>query len=271
MEISKFRLAKNLCPLLIGGVVMMTYANTALAEDSLSDGKLTVGMEIAYPPFESYDGDKVVGFDPELAELLAQKMNVGTEFSDSKFTNLILGLASNKFDAVISGMYVLPERLEKAYAIPYAKTGAHILTLKDAKIKPETENQLCGLKVGLQQGTSWAKQLETLSEDFCVKQGKGTITVQEFPTAPEVSQALMSRNIDAQVEIAGAAKMFTERSRGRIEISSPEIIYPQTLGMFVNKSNDALRDKLINAMSAIKADGSYLALIEKYELTPVSN
>ncbi|MFT6348429.1 MAG: polar amino acid transport system substrate-binding protein [Psychromonas sp.] len=69
----------------------------------VSEGKLTVGMEISYPPFESYDGNKIVGFDPELAALLAEKMAIKETFTDSKFTNLILSLKSNKFDTVISG------------------------------------------------------------------------------------------------------------------------------------------------------------------------
>lgn len=96
-------------------------STSALAASTLTEGKINVGMEITYPPFESYDGDKVVGFDPELTALLANKMGVEYGFTDNKFTGLILGLASNKFDAVISGMYIIPDRLEKADAIPYAK------------------------------------------------------------------------------------------------------------------------------------------------------
>jgi polar amino acid transport system substrate-binding protein len=236
----------------------------------MTPGQLKVGMEISYPPFESYDGDKIVGFDPELATLLATKIGVTPSYIDTKFTSLILGLASNKFDMVISGMYITPERLKKADAIPYARTGALIMVLKGSSVQPATEKDLCGLKVGLQQGTFWVKSLSQLSQSYCVKQGKSPITVQEFPTAPEVSQALMSRNVQAQLEIAGAAKMFVKRTKGRIMISSPDLVYPQTMGLYLKKGNPALKHSLMQAMAAIKADGSYQALIKKYDLTPVS-
>ncbi|WP_435236601.1 transporter substrate-binding domain-containing protein [Psychromonas sp. PT13] len=269
MELSKSRFLQTVSGVTFAGLALLGQS-TAHAEDALADGKLTVGMEIAYPPFESYDGDKVVGFDPELATLLSNKLNVEAEFIDAKFTNLILGIKSQKFDAVISGMYVTPERILVTEAIPYARTGAFILTLKDAEIKPIDENGLCGLKVGLQQGTSWVKDLTALSDGYCAENNKGSITIQEFPTAPEVSQALISHNVDAQVEIAGAARMFVERSRGRIEISSPELIYPQTMGLFLKKGDMALKNKVEDAMAQIKADGSYQMLIDKYELTAVS-
>ena len=269
MSITTHSFVKTLASLALTSSVLLAATSTQ-AETLISEGTLTVGMEIAYPPFESYDGDKVVGFDPELATLLSEQMGVTPKFVDSKFTNLILGLSSDKFDTVISGMYILPKRLERTDAIAYARTGAHIMTLKDSEQKPATEKELCGLSVGLQQGTSWVKDLEALSTDYCLANDKAAITVRQYPTAPEVSQALLSRNIDAQVEIAGAAKMFSERSRGRIVISSLDLIYPQTLGIFVDKGNDVLFNQLQSAMDAIKANGSYLALIEKYELTPVS-
>jgi polar amino acid transport system substrate-binding protein len=125
--------------------------------------------------------------------------------------------------------------------------------------------------VGLKIGSTWVKKLNNLSTTYCEKNGLSSITVQEFPTASETAQALMSRNIEAQIEIAGAAKIFTERTNGRIQISSPEIIYPQTLGIYVNKGNTDIKNRLENAMAAIKADGSYLALIEKYELLPITH
>ncbi len=259
--------------LLISGLSMLSVgvmSQSASATDLLmSAGDMKVGMEITYPPFESYEGDKVVGFDPELSTLLAAKIGATPSFIDTKFTGLILGLGANKFDAVISGMYIIPDRVKQADAIPYARTGASIMVVKGSDVQPKTEQELCGLKVGLQQGTTWVKALNELSESYCTPNGKDAIKVMEFPSAPEVSQALMSRNVDAQLEIAGAAKMFVERTKGRIEISSPDLVYPQTLGIYVKKGS-ALKQALETAMAEIKADGSYTALLDKYDLSPVA-
>lgn len=241
-------------------------SSPVVADPLLSGDTMKVGMEISYPPFESYEGDKVVGFDPEMSALLAAKLGAEASFVDTKFTSLILGLGANKFDAVISGMYVTDERQKQAEAIPYARTGAYIMVNKGSDIQPKTKEDLCGVEVGLQQGTAWVKQLTELSASYCVPNGKDAITIREFPSAPEVSQALLSRNVDAQLEIAGAAMMFAERTRGRIEISSPDLVYPQTLGIYVKKGNAELKQALQTALAEITADGDYPELLKKYNL-----
>lgn len=256
-------LRAGLATLLGAGVLAGAQAQT------LAPGVLKVGLEATYPPFESYDGDKIVGFDPDLTALLTREMKLKPALTDTKFVSLIPGLAAGQHDAVVSGLYITPERLAQADAIPYASSGALIMVAKDSKVHPKTEKDLCGLKVGLQAGTSWVKLLKNLSDDFCKGAGKGAITVMEFPTAPEVSQAMMSRNVDAQLEIAGAAKMIVDKTKGRVTISSPDLVYPQTLGIYVKKGNTALKQSFESAMAAIRKTGEYDALIKKYELTPV--
>ncbi|WP_234266096.1 ABC transporter substrate-binding protein [Hydrogenophaga sp. NFH-34] len=253
----------GLAALLGAGVLAGAQAQT------LVPGSLKVALEATYPPFESYDGDKIVGFDPDLTALLTREMKLKHTLVDTKFINLVPGLAANQHDAVVSGLYVTNERLAQADAVPYANTGALILVAKDSKVQPKTEKDLCGLKVGLQAGTAWVKQLQTLSSDYCKSAGKAAVNVMEFPTAPEVSQAVMARNVDAQMEIAGAAKMIVERTKGRMAISSPDLVYPQTLGLYVKKGNTALLKAFQDAMVAIKKTGEYDALIKKYDLSPV--
>ncbi|MDD2845676.1 MAG: transporter substrate-binding domain-containing protein, partial [Rhodoferax sp.] len=199
-------------------------------------GAIKIALEASYPPFESYEGDKIVGFDPELATLLTREMKLKPSIVDTKFASLVLGLGGGQHDAVISGLYITAERLAIADAVPYAGMGALIMAGKDG-VQPKTENDLCGVKVGLQAGTSWVKKLQTLSTDYCVPNGKPPVSVAEFPTAPEVSQALMSKNVQAQIEVAAAAKAFAAKSNGRIVVSSPATVYPQILGIYVKKGN----------------------------------
>lgn len=103
--------------------------------------------------------------------------------------------------------------------IPYALSGASIIALKSSAIQPKTEDELCGVKVGLQAGTAWVSSLKTHSDEYCLKNGKPAISIQEFPTAPEASQALLSKNINAQLEIAPAAQIIVEKSRDRLPLA----------------------------------------------------
>ena len=71
------------------------------------------------------------------------------------------------------------------------------------------------------------------------------------------------------MEIAGAARMFAERTKDRLAISSPDLVYPQTLGMYVKKGNTQLMAALKQAMATIRANGQYARLLKKYNIAPV--
>lgn len=63
------------------------------ADATLSPGKIKIAMEVAYPPFESWQDDAIVGFDAELAALLSQQTGLTLQLVDTKFSSLILGLS----------------------------------------------------------------------------------------------------------------------------------------------------------------------------------
>jgi polar amino acid transport system substrate-binding protein len=244
------------------------FAQTPANAVTLAPGQFKVGMEITYPPFESYEGDKVVGSDPDFSRALAKQFGASASFVDTRFSGLILGLNARHYDAVISGMYVTPERVAQAQAIPYAQTSAAIMVAANSTVKPKTPEELCGLHVGLEQGTTWVAKLQALSKDYCKANGKGEITVSEYPSAPEVLQALLSNNVQAQMEIAGAAHALAAKSSGRVVVvQSPQLIYPQTLGIYVRKDDTALYDTLTKAFDALKKNGEYEAMLKKYNLS----
>jgi polar amino acid transport system substrate-binding protein len=256
--------------LTIGALMAGSLLGLQAQAQTSAAGQLKVAMEVSYPPFESYEGDKIVGFDPELSVLLAREMKLKPSFTDTKFASLVLGLSGGQHDAAISALFINHDRLAIADAVPYASAGALIMVAKDSLVKPKTEKDLCGVKVGLQAGTSWVKDLKTLSTDYCLANGKPAIEVSEFPTAPEVSQALMSRNVQAQIEVAATAKDFAERSKGRIIVSSPALVYVKSFGIFVKKGNTTLAQSFEKALAAIQKSGEYSALVKKYDLTPIA-
>lgn len=249
--------------------VSACFSPVTQAAELLTEGVFKVGMEVTYPPFESYDSNNnIVGLDPEFATLIAEHLQAKPQLIDTKFTSLILGIGK-KYDAVISGMYVTPERQKQADAIPYALSGASIIALKGGAVQPKTEDELCGVKVGLQAGTTWVTSLKKHSDEWCLKNGKPAITIQEFPTAPEASQALLSKNIGAQLEIAPAAQIIVDKSRGRLGISSTRLVYPLPLGIYVAKGNTELAEAIKATLAALKANGQYAALIKKYNLESI--
>ncbi len=107
---------KNLAPCRAYPRRQRLFLPVTRAAELLTEGVFG-GMEVTYPPFESYDSNNnIVGLDPEFAALIAQHLQAKPQLIDTKFTSLILGIGK-KYDAVISGMYVTPERQKQADAI----------------------------------------------------------------------------------------------------------------------------------------------------------
>ncbi|MDA6249200.1 ABC transporter substrate-binding protein ArtJ, partial [Escherichia coli] len=79
------------------------------------------GVSATYPPFESLDAsNQIVGFDIDLAKALCKQMPADCPFTNHAFDSLIPSLKFKKYDAVISGMDITPERSKQvAFTDPY--------------------------------------------------------------------------------------------------------------------------------------------------------
>ena len=86
------------------------------------EGKLIMATNAEFPPYEYYEGDKVVGIDAEVAALIAEKLGLELEIADVAFDSIIPGVQSGKYDMGMAGMTVNDERLEKVnFSTSYAK------------------------------------------------------------------------------------------------------------------------------------------------------
>lgn len=111
-----------------------------------------MGTSADYPPFESKDGDKIVGFDVDLAEALAEKTGHEIEVKDMDFNGLVTALKTNKVDIVLSGMTPTPKRKKQVdFSNVYYTAHNMIVTKKSSGIK--SLDDLKGKTVGVQLGS----------------------------------------------------------------------------------------------------------------------
>ena len=82
--------------------------------------------EASYPPFELVDANnKIVGFDVDLANALCKEMDATCTFTNQAFDSLIPGLKFRRFDAVMAGMDITPEREKQVlFSTPYYENSA---------------------------------------------------------------------------------------------------------------------------------------------------
>ncbi|HEX5933572.1 MAG TPA: transporter substrate-binding domain-containing protein, partial [Pseudorhizobium sp.] len=88
-------------------LVQAAVALPALAGENLdkikSAGAIRIGTEGTYAPFTFHDASgKLVGFDVEIGEAIAEKLGVKPEFVEGKWDGLIAGLDADRYDAVIN-------------------------------------------------------------------------------------------------------------------------------------------------------------------------
>ena len=125
---------------------------TGAAElETIRPGTLTVGSDVPYPPFEQGRAPDYEGFDIELINAIAEKLDLETEIKDTPFDTIFRDLAQDKFDAVISGSTITDERERVIdFSDPYFLAEQSILVQEDSDIQTEAdlENKLIGVQKG---------------------------------------------------------------------------------------------------------------------------
>ncbi len=169
-----------------------TFRNSTL-NTVIQRGKLVVGMEVKFWPFEYADEKgEPVGYDVDLARLMAKELGVVLEIKDMEWTGLIPALQTGKVDLVISGMTAT---LERAKAVTF--TDSYFLT------------GLCALvSVKRAPGLTRVEQLNAPGRILAVKTGTtGDLTAtKRFPQA-EVRR-FKDETACAQEVAAGRADAF---------------------------------------------------------------
>jgi len=115
-------------------VLIVAVSFNGIAQKTLEGiskrGELRVGMSANQPPFtmKAKDGS-VIGYEADLAGMLAESMNVKLTIVETPFPELLDALLSGKVDVVMSGMTMTMERnMKVAFAGPYILSGKSILT-----------------------------------------------------------------------------------------------------------------------------------------------
>jgi len=83
---------------------------------------ITIAMEGTWAPWTYHDeDDKLVGFDTEVGQKIAEKLGVSATFVEGEWDGLFAGLETGRYDMIINGVDIASERQEKyEFTTPYA-------------------------------------------------------------------------------------------------------------------------------------------------------
>ncbi|KAB1981915.1 ABC transporter substrate-binding protein [Streptomyces triticiradicis] len=249
-----------------------------LPADIKKAGVVKVGSDIAYPPVEYMESGKAVGIDPDIAEALGKQLGVKFEFQNGKFDQLIVGLQSKRFNAVMSAMSDTKDRqngIDSATGkkagngidfVDYFTAGTSILVQKGNPKGIKTLDDLCGKVVALQRGTT-SEGIAKAQSEKCKKDGKKAITLQTFDTDPEALLRLKQGASAADLNDFPVAAYNAKTSGGGKDFEvTGEQIEAGPYGIGVSKESTQLRDAIQAAMEAIIKNGEYAKILEKWNV-----
>lgn len=162
-------------------------------------GTLSVAMDLAYPPtmFMASDNKTPIGFNPDMARLIAAKLGLKLQINNVKFDTIITGLQADRYDFTASTMGATKDRLKALDMVDYVNSGTGVSVPYGNPQRLGTHT-LCGHRVGVTSGTTQQLQwLPQLSKQDCTSKGKPAIEAVPLPSVNDALTQLVSKRIDA--------------------------------------------------------------------------
>ena len=242
-------------------------STTVSPTDLLTPGVLTVGSDTTYPPQEYIDPSthKAAGFDVDLITAIAQRMGLQAKIVSTRFDTIIDDLVAKHFDVVISAVTITPDRQKKVDFVPYLNAGESLLVQKGNPKNIKSTDDLCGLTVGVQDGTIEQGVLQS-SSDNCQEQDKPAITMIALQDQTAVIQLLATHRVVATYQDSPVTDYYSKQNPDQFEVGG-SVFAPGPEGIAVRKDDSALFNAIQTAYKQVKAAGTYQQFIAKWGLT----
>jgi polar amino acid transport system substrate-binding protein len=234
-----------------------TATETAASFSTLEEGMLTVGSDIPFPPFEFREGGQLTGFDVELVEEIASRLNLQTDWRDTAFDTIFTQLAAGRYDLVASATTITPEREEQVnFTSPYYRAQQSLTVNSEQTPDIQSVDDLGeGHTVAVQTGTTG----EAWARDNLAPNG---VEVRSFPDAPDTYTALEAGDVTGVIfdEPASVAEAEKRPALELVEVIDTDEDY----GFGVDPQNEELLAAVDAALQAMIDDGTYQQIYDKW-------
>ncbi|WP_421850960.1 ABC transporter substrate-binding protein [Oricola sp.] len=224
--------------------------------------KVKIGTEGAYPPFNNLEADgTLVGFDIDIAKALCAEMKADCEFVTQDWDGIIPALLAGKFDAIIASMSITEERKEKVdFTAKYYNTPPALAVPKDSDIADTSDAALSGKTIGAQSSTTHSNYAE---------EKLSSAELRLYPTPDEYKLDIANGRIDAVIDDVIVLSEWLATDDGACckllgTLVPDPVINGEGAGIALRKGEDELREKFNAAIEAIRANGTYKEINDKY-------
>lgn len=253
----KRALLAGVLPLIVLGMSGCGGSDSGAADSSgaqlIKKGTLTVAMSGEYKPFSFSEGEKLVGFDKDIGDAVAQKMGLTPEAKSGAFDTLIQGVKSGRYDVIIGSMTPTPERENAVqFTDGYYTSGAQTFVRKDSDCTDPTK--LKDATVGVTRGTTYESYLKDKGWAKDVKTYQSDVTA-----LVDLDKGRMDAVVTDKLVGLGQIKEAKRDLK-----TCGDLLYKEEPAFAVKKGNDGLVKELNQALADVKKDGTYKKLSEKW-------
>ena len=232
---------------------------TTLLEQIKAKGKLVVGTEAQYAPYEFKDLDaNFVGCDMWLAQQIADSLGVELEIVDMSFAGIIPAVQSGQVDLGIAAFTNTPERAEEIDFSDLYETSAQLLIVKTGNADTySTKEALAGQKVGAQKGTIQSQLIQSALPDS---------ELFELEKYPALALEVQNGNIAGLVVDQAVGESLVANSNGELEVSNFEFSAEEASfgkSVVIAKGNEDLVAAVNEVVNKVTSDGSYQAAYDE--------
>ncbi len=230
-------------------------------------GTWRVGMDPAFPPFESLDASGApVGFDVDLARQMAATWGLQVEIVAMGYDGLLDALIAGKLDSIVSAFPLDPRMTEDvAFSAPYFDAGI-FLAVQDLPGQTITgPEDLPGRTVAVEwggAGDAVGRQLQRQLAATPTADSAPTITFLPFETQAEALTALLSGQADAALVDGVSLKMAQGQGAPLISVGPALESNPYVIAAPI--AAHRLQEKIANTLSQFQAQGIFTRLESKW-------
>ncbi len=242
-------------------VAAAPVAAPAAAPAALPD--LKVAIDPAYEPFTFKTADgKPTGFDVDIAQALCDQIKRKCEFVEQAWDSMIPGLMAKKYDTIISSMSITEERLAQVdFTDKYYNTPSRVVVKKGVKF--DGPASLKGKKIGVLKSSTQEKyamgELAPAGAKIVPYEAQDQVYL-------DIKAGRLDGTVADYIEVTGG---FLSKPEGAgYELVGPELYeakyFGTGVGVALRKGEDGLKGQLNAAIKAIRDNGTYKTINDKY-------
>lgn len=223
----------------------------------VDSGRLTTCTHLPYRPFQFQQRGRIVGFDVDMLDLVAEELGVRQEIVDTPFEGIQSGedLNARKCDIAAAAMTITPARQKKiAFSVPYFDANQGLLVRKGSGI--DAFDDLRGKTLGVLSGTTGKMYAEQRAEPAGMQ-------LKDYEDLALQLSSVKSGQIPAAINDIPVLLDYAKQNDD-VEVAA-QFQTGEQYGFGMRKATSAALEKVVNrVIGRARSDGTYDRLYEKW-------